>query len=114
MEYRGYTIYYSDFGVVIRDGNGKFVIEVVSEPEAEEWIDAILDEPEDMYRPFVIYSKKLPGRCFMNDKLATTSRQALQRFMTSFKKKYENVEFVVHSEYRGGEEFFIVDSVTKY
>jgi hypothetical protein len=113
MDYRGYHIQYSDFGVIVRDSKGKFIIEVVSESEAEEWIDAMLDNLTDMYKPFSLYCKKLPGRCFMEDKLATTSKQALNRFIEGFKKKEENIEIITHSEYWGGEEFYVVDSVTK-
>lgn len=47
-QYRGYDLQTTDYSILVRDGSGKVVFECVNDTDAYEWIDSILDKPEDV------------------------------------------------------------------
>lgn len=47
-QYRGYGIQTTDYSVLVRDSSGNIVFECVNDKDAYEWIDSILDKPDDV------------------------------------------------------------------
>lgn len=112
-----FTTQLSSNGCIIRDENGNFVMELATEDEALEWIEdnenSYNDREEvhvDLYDQFVAYCKKLPGKCFLDRRLATTNEKALKRFIQSFEKA-RNAKVRYYADFLGGEYFFIVHEV---
>ena len=119
MQYKNYNIQYSDYGVIIRDNMGKFIIEVVNEEEAEEIIDSgyiekIKNKEEvykiDYYKLFCKYCKNVVGVHYIDGKITFNYENQLKNIIKSFKKNY-SVEIIYSTEYIGGEYQYIVEGV---
>ena len=112
-----FTTQVTQDGCIVRDEKGSFVIELPTEEEALEWIrdnkDSYIREEKitiSPYEQFIYYCKNLPGKCFLDRKLATTNEKALKKFIDSF-EKVRDVKVTTTIESRGGEYFYIVDDV---
>ena len=114
-----FTTQVTQDGCIVRDENGSFIIELPTEEEALEWIrdnensykreEKITISP---YEQFVYYCKNLPGKCFLDRKLATTNEKALKKFINSFEKA-RNAKVIYEVDYIGGEYFYIVEDVVE-
>lgn len=113
-QYRGYTIQLTDFSWIVRDGKGKYIIQTVSDKEAEEWIDDLLDnkgKPNiDWYERFEVYCKNMPYKLYIDGKLASSDDRTLQRYIKSF-EKHNDVRVIYSSKYKGGEHILVVEDV---
>lgn len=117
MQYNGYELQISENGCFVRDNTGKILLSTPDENDAKEFIDNIDENftkviPEkDLYDRFVRYCKKLPGRMFFDDgKMATVFKKPLDRYIKSFEKLC-NVEIYTSVKMRGGETYYVVDTV---
>lgn len=121
--YKGYTIQHISTGCIIRDSNGNFLIETVNEEDAIEYIQDHIEELVELQKKsnkkesvlpleeqFKIYCSNLPGKVFLDSKLATTDRKSLTRFIEGFSNSRDITVDVV-TETRGGETFYIVDNI---
>lgn len=118
MQYRGYEIQIVEYGCIIRNNKGEYVISVDTESEAEDYINDIHNAKLELFRTkidwyerFCLYCKKLPGKCYINDKLATTNQSKLNSFIKSFENA-THTKIHYHSEIIEGERFYLVDQVT--
>ena len=112
-----FTTQVTQDGCIVRDDRGNFVIELATEDEAFEWIKDnadryVREEPikislEDQ---FIYYCNKLPGKCFLDRRMATTNEKALKKFIKSFEKA-RNAKVIYDVDFVGGEYFFIVTDV---
>ena len=99
MQYRDYYISLVDYGYIIQDGHDNFVMLCDTEQEAIEAIDSMLDNDEhgldkqpvdcNFMRLFDKYCRKLPNKCYIEDKTTTTNEKALLRFIRSFEKNFK-------------------------
>ena len=116
IEYNNYSIQVSDYSCIIRDSSGKYVGQTMNEDEAMEFIDDLNEETEkpinenDLYTQFCRYCKSLPGKCYIDDKLATTNEEALLRFIKPFEKQ-NNVRIKYSMIIKGCEHFYIIDEI---
>lgn len=114
-----FTTHVTQDGCIVRDEKGNFVIELPTEEEALEWIrdneNSYIREEKitiSPYEQFVYYCKNLPGKCFLDRKLATTNEKVLKKFIDSFEKS-RSVRVITTIESRGGEYFYIVEDVVE-
>lgn len=118
MQYNGYEIQTTADGCIIRDNKGNYLVATPTDEEAKEYIDDLIEENNninisqkiDYYKNFILYCNKLPGKIFIDDKLATTNEAALNRFIKSFEKLHD-VRVNYSNQYRGGEYFYIVEDI---
>ena len=114
MQYNGYNLQIVDDGCIIRDNKGNYLLMVDTEDEAYEYIDNVNNKevklPNTGYDKFIQYCNKLPGKCFINEKLATTNERALKRFISSFEKS-SNYKVFTSTDIIDGEYLFTVISV---
>jgi len=115
MEYNDYQIQFSDYGCIIRDSKGKYIGQTINEDEAMEFIDELNEKNEpivvkDLYEQFCKYCKSLPGKCYIDDKLATTNEEALIRFIKSFEKQ-NGVKIKYNMIIKGCEYFYIIEEI---
>lgn len=119
MRFNDFNIVESDYGYIIRDKYNRFILEVSTEDEAEEYIENYIDNYNkkeitkkevdiDIEKIFINYCSRLPNVRYPDDcVLETTNEQALNRFIDSFKKSY-NVEISKGTKTRGDETYFVV------
>lgn len=121
MQYKGYEIQETEMGYIIRTSTGQYITSAASDEEAKEYVDDISSEETsikqfstDWYKRFEKYCAKLPGKCYPNGdgKFGTVFEKSLYKFIQSFEKK-TNTKVNVTTDYRGGEYYFIVDSVNE-
>lgn len=112
MQYKNFEIQCSDYCWYIRDSLGNVVGVADSDEEAIDIIDNFETVPRitDWYKRFQIYTSKMKGRCFINDKIASTNIKAIRRMISSFEKEY-GVKIENHYEIIDGEDFIIIDTV---
>lgn len=113
MQYRNYEIQHTSDGCIIRKSTGEYIIKVPTETEAEEYIDDLEETQKpviDWNYKFELYTHDLPGRCFIDKKVATTNKDALLRFVKPF-ENLNNVHVNIYTDFRGGEYFYIVDTI---
>ena len=114
MQYNCYELQLTENGCIIRDSKGKYVLLADTEDEACEYVDSLVNREvkplNTAYDKFVQYCDKLPGKCFINEKLATTNEKALNRYKAEF-ESISTYRVFTAMESCGGEYFFIVTSV---
>lgn len=122
MQYRGYTIQYSEDCCMVRDKNGKVIAVRENDTEAKDFIDELIDSPTiikevqtNWYEKFDTYCKHLPGKCYPTDdrtKFGTIYINALKKLIESFEKSTGvTVEYKLQVIDR--ENYYIVESVEK-
>lgn len=116
MQYRGYEIEIGDFSYFIYK-DGKCFGCAVNESEAEEIIDELNKEKSDInkinwYDRFIHYCKELPGKFFIEDKLASYNITVLNKFKKSFEKA-TNTQVIIKNQYISGEYVYIVEEIIK-
>jgi len=122
MQYRNYEIQNAEFGFIIRNSKDEFITYVENDYEAEEFIDNLYKIEADMnlhnkikqdlYKSFCKYCRNLPGKCYIDEKLATTNISVLNSFIRSFENNV-NVNISYSVKLIDGERFYLVDSVSK-
>lgn len=125
MEYKGYNLQFSDYGVIIRDIEGKYLLEVSTEEEAIEYIDegliddypnhnlftTTISKKQSLYDVFDKYCKKLYGKRYFEDRtFGTFDENSLKKFIKSFTKD-RNIKVIYEAKYMGGEYYYIVTDV---
>lgn len=119
IPYNDYDIQITGSGCLVRNASGEAVFEAATEEEAMEFIDDIKEEyreeqikPNTLtpYEKFEAYSKRCPGRCYIEGKLASCYEQAMTRIAKSFEKTTGYV-VIISSEYHGGELFAVIEDV---
>ena len=109
----------TNYGCVVIDENNNIILTLATEDEAIEWIkdneNSYKQEEKitiSLYEQFVYYCKNLPGKCFLDRKLATTNEKVFKKFINSF-EKVKNAKVIVETENHGGEYFYIVEEVVE-
>lgn len=117
MQYKGYEIQIAEYGCIIRNNKGEYIKSVDNEIEAEDYINDLINVKTDLteikidwYERFCRYCKKLPGKCYINNKLATTNQTKLNSFIKSFENA-TNTNIHYHAELIDCERLYIVDQV---
>lgn len=123
MQYNGYEIQKVEYGYIIRDSNGKYIISVENDTAAKDLVDEINSSdtlplnkcPIDWYKRFERYCKSMRGRVYPDGsgRFGCVFEKTLYRYIKSF-EKHTNTKVHISTEYHGGEYFYMVDSVEEY
>lgn len=118
MQYKNYEIQITDYACIIRDEKGEYIISTSTDREAKEYIDDINEDqytlneeiPINWYERFDQYCKNLPGKCYIEGKIATTYEKILEKFAKSFENA-TNTTVTLITKYMCGEYIAFVESV---
>ena len=119
MQYKNYEIQITDYACIIRNSKGEVIASAPTDKEAEEYIDNINEDqitlntdeiPINWYERFDQYCKKLPGKCYIEGKIATTYIKVLEKFAKSFENA-TNTTVTIITKYMCGEYISFVESV---
>ena len=99
IEYRGFYLKINECGCVIQDGHDNFVMLCDNESDATETLDDLLDhKKEDCHKKsndtnwlslFEKYCKRLPDKCYIQDKMTTTNEKIFKNFIKAFEKDFD-------------------------
>ena len=119
IPYNDYDIQITGSSCLVRNTSGAVVFEAATEEDAMDFIDDIKEvyreeqiKPNTLtpYEKFEAYSKRCPGRCYLEGKLASCYEQAMSRIAKSFEKT-TSYRVIISSEYHGGELFAVIEDV---